>query len=130
MKPITEDFKSLVGRSHDMANCWDIVREFYFKCFGVELKQYYQYYTGERKQTESLIQSNYNDFSKVEFKDINELQFGDIVILKLHGVESHIGVICGMGKMFHSTKTSGSVIESLDKWKTCIAGVYRLKDSQ
>jgi cell wall-associated NlpC family hydrolase len=108
-----------IGRNYEQVNCWDLVREFYLKEFGIELRQYYGKDLTSTEQ-QSLILSNRGSFTKVA-----DPQFGDLMLLKLYGIECHIGIFIGEGKFLHSIKTTGSVLDSLDRYKHLISGYYR-----
>ncbi len=123
MRVHQKDFKSLVGKPYDLANCWDIVREFYMLVFQMEIKTYYHEVPETREATQSLIYTAKGDFNQVD----GPPEFGDIILFEIRGIESHIGVYVGEGKFLHSSKTTGSVIDRIDKWKNLIVGYFRHK---
>lgn len=119
----SQDFSSFVGRTYEQANCWQLIREFYLSMFQVELKNYYDGPTPDRKDTQNLIYTNKGEFEKVE----GQPEFGDIVLIKLHGIESHLAVYVGSDRLLHSVRTTGSVVEPVKKYEKLIVGFYRLK---
>ena len=119
----TPDFSKLVGKPYEMANCWDLVREFYMSVFHIELSKYYNDLTPNPTETKNLISTNVGQFTKVE----GPPEFGDIVLFKVRGIESHIGVYIGDGKFLHSSVKTGSVIDLVDRWKNVLVGYYRHK---
>lgn len=111
-----------IGKSYDTYNCFDLVKDFYADNFGLDIKNYFE--GGEvpgRKEVESLIISNKGDFVKITDRPI----FGDIVVIKLYGLECHIGVCIDGNRFLHSIKNSGSVIDRLERYHRMIAGFYR-----
>lgn len=116
--------KKYIGRSYEQVDCWDLVREFYLAEFNIELSQIY---SGPNKQspefTSMMISSNKGQFLKVE----DSPRYGDLMAIKLFGVECHIGIFIGEGKFLHSVRTTGSVLDSLEKYKHLITGYYRHK---
>lgn len=122
LQQTTQDFSSLIGIPYEEKNCWDLVVSFYSTILKIELKHYYDGPTPHRDVTKNLIYSNVGEFEKV-----TSPSFGDIILIKLYGVESHIGVYVENGRMLHSIRGRGSVIELLDRWKTTIVGYYRIK---
>lgn len=120
---IQDSFKELIGTPYIEKDCWGIVVEFYKIVMGIDLKRYYDDIPSNRDIAKNLIYSNMGDFLKIEEKDA---KFGDIILIKLYGVESHISVYLGEGKMLHSTLHSGCVIESISRWKNLIVGYYRV----
>lgn len=91
--------------------------------FNVHLKHYYHETPKDRKETNLLIYSNIGDFHQVPSGE--SPQFGDLIIFKIHGIESHIGVLIDESRFIHSSKTTGSVIDRIEKWKHLIVGYYR-----
>lgn len=114
-------YASLLGTPYAKKDCYGIVREFYKLEFGKELKKYYEDGPKEGAEANNLIYSSVGDFRLVE-----DARFGDILLIKLMGVECHIAVYLGDGLMIHTTKTTGCVIERFAKWKKLVAGIYRV----
>lgn len=112
-----------IGRPYEKANCLDIAREFYMREFQIEIKQYYEGPTPGPKDVEALIVSNKGEFVAVS----DEPQFGDLVVIRLYGVECHLGIFIQKGKFLHSIKTAGSVLDNLTKYEKMIVGFYRHK---
>lgn len=118
---ISEDYSKLVGIPYIRKNCWELAKDFYSVVFGIQLKHYYLDMPKDRQAYQDIIYSSKGDFTKVE-----EPQFGDLILLRVRGLESHIAVYVGDGKMLHTTRNTGSVIDRVEKWKTLIAGYYRV----
>lgn len=112
--------KKYIGRPYEATNCFEIVREFYLGEFNLEVKQYYSGCTPKDKEVEALIQTNRGDFIRVE-----EPQFGDILLIKLKGVECHLGIYIQKETFLHSIKGTGSVLDKVEKYKNLIVGYYR-----
>ena len=112
--------KRYIGKPYETTNCFDIVREFYLGEFNLEIKQYYSGKTPTDKEVESLVHTNKGDFIRVE-----EPRFGDLVLIKLKGVECHLGVYIQKENFLHSIKGTGSVLDKVDKYKHLIVGYFR-----
>ncbi len=110
-----------VGIPYEKKNCWDLTVDFYSEILGIDLFHIYSGHTPSRPDTKNLIFSNMG-----EFHPVLSPEFGDVIILKIFGVESHIAVYLGEGKMLHTSKRLGSVIERTDKWKKMIVGYFRV----
>ena len=117
-------YASLIGVPYHEKSCYQIVQEFYRLEFGAELQSYYEELPENRDITKGLIYSSMRDFDNVTH---DARKFGDIVLLKLYGVESHIGVYVGEGTILHTTIHSGCVIDRLSRWEKLIVGFYRVK---
>ena len=126
-QPSTQEYfkglVNLVGTPYSVANCWELAVLFYDRVFGISL---YHIYSGpipeDRKDKKNLIYTNMGEFEEVTIPE-----FGDIVLIKLFGVESHIGVFVGSGMFMHTTRNTGCVMDRVDKWKKMIVGYYRVK---
>ena len=116
------NISKLVGRSYDQADCWDTAREFYMLVFQVELKHYYSETPHDRKDIKNLIYTNRGDFEEVID---GSKRYGDILLFKIHGVESHLGVDILNGQFLHSSKKAGSCIDRMERWEKMLVGRYR-----
>jgi hypothetical protein len=116
------DFSKYIGRSYETYDCFALVREFYADHFGLSLHNYFDGSSGiSKKEVQTLISANKGHFTEVRGKP----KLGDIVVIKLFGIECHIGV-CVSDKMFlHSIKGVGSAMEKLSRYSRLIAGYYR-----
>lgn len=115
-------YDHLIGIPYDEKNCWDIVVDFYNLVFNISLHDYYTGPNPGRDVTKNLIYSSAGEFEKVD-----KPKFGDIIIMKVHGIESHIGVYLDSSRLLHSTARSGCVIDRLSRWEKLVVGYYRVK---
>lgn len=119
---MNKDYSCLIGIPYEKYDCWGIVREWYKIVYGIELKHYYSEVPNDRNIANSLIYSSMGDFKKVETPE-----FGDIVLIKLFGVESHIAVYLGDGLILHTSKNTGCIIDRLSKWGKVVTGYFRIE---
>jgi cell wall-associated NlpC family hydrolase len=105
-------------------DCWQVAQEFYRLVFDIELKHYYQETPKNKDIKSNLIYSNKGDFIKVDSP-----VFGDLITIKIYGIESHIAVFLGNGKMLHTSDKTGCMIDSLSKWQKMVSGYYRVKNN-
>ncbi len=117
------DLRKYIGRGYETYDCLALVKEFYKDFFNIEVKNYYEGANPTAKEAEILISSNKGDFEKVE-----DPKFGDIVVIKLYGIECHIGVVVGDTKFLHSAKNIGSNIDRLSRYARLIVGYYRHRE--
>lgn len=116
------DYSNLIGIPYSDKDCWAIVVAFYRQVFKIELQPYYSEVPTDRKVTEKLVYSARKDFDQVY-----DRKFGDIVLMKMLGFESHIAVYLGDGKILHTQEKTGCVIDSIAKWEKIVIGFYRPK---
>lgn len=114
----------LVGTPYETLDCWGIAKEFYRMAFNVELKAYYDGTPQPRDIAKKLIYTNMGDFEKVETAP----QVGDLIIIRLFGVESHVAIYLGEGRILHTSKANGCFIDQAAKWSHLIVGYYRVKN--
>jgi len=114
----------MIGTPYEVLDCWGVAKEFYSLELGVELKHYYKDAPNDSGIANNLIYSNMGDFHKVEGLP----KYGDIVLIKLMGIESHIAIFLGGGKILHTSKKTGCVIDNIyPKWEKAITGYFRIK---
>jgi len=116
----TADFSNLIGVPYAKKDCWQLAKEFYSQVMGRELEHYYEN-TPNRYAVRDLVFSKEKEFHKVRSP-----KFGDIMLIRLHGVECHIGVYVDNGLFLHTTKATGSCIDRVARWKDMIVGYYSL----
>ena len=116
------DLAKYVGRPYENFNCLDLVKEFYLDVFNIKVDNYYDGPVPSPSEVQTLIASNKGEFVQVEMADVT---FGDIVVIRLRGMDCHIGVFIEGGKFIHSAKTTGSNIDRLSRYRNMISGYYR-----
>lgn len=120
---ILEGYSNLIGIPYEEMNCFALAKAFYKQVLGLDLKSYHDGKSKETKESsKALIYTNLGDFYLVEIPN-----FGDLILLKLWGIESHIGVYLGDGLMLHSIQGTGSAIDRVTRWGKNISGYYRPK---
>lgn len=112
-----------IGKEYEKYNCLDLVKEFYADQYGIIIKDYFEGPVPAKKDIECLIVSN-----KGEFEQVRSPRFGDIVVIKLYGYSSHIGVCIGEDKFLHSVRTAGSCLDTLSRYSRIIEGYYRHRE--
>ena len=114
-------YAALIGTPYSKMNCWDVAREFYRLEMGEELKHYMVDSIEDREAIKNLIYANSGEFFKVDTPE-----FGDLMLIKIRGIESHIAVYLGQGRLLHSMQSAGCVVDRVDRWDKVILGYYRL----
>jgi cell wall-associated NlpC family hydrolase len=117
----TKNLARYIGRPYEKVNCWDLVREFYLGEFRIELSRYHNGLTPDKYVSASLIQSNKGDFVRVD----GPAEYGDLMLIKLEGIECHIGIYIGNGRFLHTLQMAGSCLDRFDKYRTRTVGFFR-----
>ena len=128
LQKTSEAYSSLIGIPYSEAHCWEIVKRFYKIEFDIELNHIATEgidYVRDKKAVQTAIWAYRKDFLKVE----SGYQFGDIVLMRIRALESHIGVYVGSNKLLHTLEQTGCVVDLLPRWVNNVVGVYRLHDT-
>lgn len=115
--------RKYIGRDYHDYNCLDLVRDFYADHFGVLIRNYFDGPVPSREGVQTLIASNKGEFEKVDTP-----KFGDIIVIRLFGVECHIGIYINEKRFLHSIKGAGSSLDLLERYSRMIAGYYRHRE--
>jgi cell wall-associated NlpC family hydrolase len=117
----TLDFSDLIGIPYLEMDCWQLIVEVYRRK-GITLQKYYDTPPQDKSYVASLIEAGKSNILKVE----NPLP-NDIFTARLLGIECHVGIYLGRGKILHTMAKSNCVVDSLSKWKHRITGFYRVE---
>lgn len=110
----------LIGLPYFAFDCWQLVKLFYHKVFQIELLRYEYKDPNDENDISNLI-----DASKHSYQKVSKPEFGDIILLRIHGLPAHVGIYLNEKQFLHTTKNTGSLIDSLPNWKNKIVGYYR-----
>lgn len=97
-------------------------KRFYSEILKIELNHYFDKLPSDRIQMKNLIYTNIGDFERTD-----NPKFGDLILLRIKGIESHIAINIDNSRMFHTMRNTGSVIDRKSRWSTLITGYYTLK---
>lgn len=121
-KEFSQICSKLVGVPYSVLDCWGLAVEFYKQVFEIDLKRYYDEIPQDRDVTKNLIYTH-----RGEFEEVKDRKMGDLITIRLFGIESHIAIYLGNNKILHTSKHSGGIIENISKWEKLIVGFYRIK---
>lgn len=115
------------GRDETGMDCWGLARHVYNKEFNISLPSFCEDYQGDdRARITELIAQHREGWEKV-----TEPKSGDLVLLRILGSESHIGIITEYPYFLHAREGYSSSIEKLDNtaWKHRVVGIFRYKEN-
>lgn len=121
--PLTVDMTKLVGVAYEKMDCFQLVKRFYQEALDTEVFNAIPY--GEDNWERSVLIHTH----KNKFVEVPTPKYGDIVVIKIHGLECHLGVVLEGNRFLHTTKKTGAVIDQLGRWRKLIAGYYRLEEA-
>lgn len=110
------------GRDRSGIDCWGLARLVYKEQFDIELPNLDDSY--DLSEQDALV--DLMAIHKEDWKATNVPNIGDVVVFKILGQPTHVGIVCGAGTFLHAREGSDSVIERLDSgaWKHRIEGFY------
>lgn len=119
---MNKNYASLIGIPYEKKDCWSLAVDFYRDILGIELKSYFDGPIPERSEVQALVFTNKGDFEQVKTP-----QFGDIIVIKLFGIQCHFAIYLGSGQILHTTRKTGSVVDRFSRWSAAMIGFYRVK---
>lgn len=120
LTPTHLDAAHLVGVPYSKKNCWQLCEQYYLDVLGVKLEYNPEFDTTDKHLSCSFIKANKQDFMKVASPNKH-----DLIVIRIQGVECHIGIYLNSGLFLHTTKKTGSVIDRVGRWQNMIEGYYR-----
>lgn len=111
------------GREFDGVDCWGLVRLFYKNEYQIDLPSFSSEYT----QTDTgRIQELIAQY-KEGWEQIEQPEEGSIVLFRVLGSESHVGIVVNETQFLHVRENQDSAIETLDgsMWKKRIVGYFK-----
>lgn len=110
----------LVGLPYDEFDCFQLYRLFQQKLNGIEIPKHFYGDPLDVDHISQVVKDN-----KISYKRIQKPALGDIILLRVFGVPSHIGIYLDQDRFLHTQKQTGSIVEKLNKWEKRIIGFYR-----
>lgn len=109
-----------IGVDYNRYDCWELTKLFYVELMGIDLDEVAYDDPNNKKNVSRLIEIERQKFSR-----IHSPSFGDIIVFKILGIASHLGIYVGDGKFLHTMNNTGCVVDNLSKWKWRVEGFYR-----
>jgi cell wall-associated NlpC family hydrolase len=115
----TPEYSKLIGIPYKDLDCWGVVREFYSVMFNIELYKYYET-TPKGKNASDKVHAALPDF-----KQVDSPRLGDIILIRLNGLPSHVGVFINDTHFLHTKELTGCILDRIGKWDRMIEGFFR-----
>jgi sulfur carrier protein ThiS len=114
------------GRDESGVDCWGLVRLVYKNEYGILLPSFSEQYELDDTNRIADLFAQY----KEGWDPVTTPSAGDVVLFKILGYETHIGVCVDKSKFLHVREGKDSVIESLTnlKWSKRVVGVFKYSD--
>lgn len=116
------------GRDFDGLDCWGLVRLVYKNEFKIDLPSFSSEYTQtDVSRIEELI-AQY----KEGWESIEQPEEGSIVLFRVLGSESHVGIVVNSEQFLHVRENQDSAIENFSSpfWKKRIVGYFKYSENK
>ena len=111
------------GRDFDGVDCWGLARLFYKNELNIDLPSFSSEYTQTDVQRIEELIAQY----KEGWEQIEQPEEGSIVLFRVLGSESHVGIIVNNEQFLHVRENQDSAIENFSSpfWKKRIVGYFK-----
>ena len=115
------------GRSLEGADCWGLSRLIYKNEFDIDLPSFSDNYAHEDTERIAELMIQYRE----GWEETNTYKSGDMILFRVLGHVSHIGVMINDTQFIHSRQGQDAAIDSLStsRWTHRIAGVYTYSEN-
>lgn len=119
------------GRSREGVDCWGLVCVIYKEMLNIDLPQFLNYKnTNDKQAILNIYAEQAKKWNKVPVGEEEEF---DVVVLKMMGLPTHVGVVCSKGFMIHCEMNVGTTVVEYSvrkhQWSRRLTGFYRYADS-
>lgn len=116
------------GRDSTGVDCWGLVRLVYSEQYNIDLPSFSTSYENEYRELIQEVIAQY----KEGWQQTQEPAQGDIILFKVLGTLSHVGIYLGDNKFMHAREGQGTVvIESTTsrEWEKRIVGYFKYTEN-
>lgn len=114
------------GRTREGADCWGILRIVFHERLRILLPSRSDDYasTEDRAEVAAILAGGLQDWSQIDPAAARPL---DGILMNTGGQPAHVGLYCGGGRLLHTERGTGSIIQPVDHIRVAsrIAGYFR-----
>lgn len=114
------------GRNRNGCDCWGLARIIYKEQLGIDLPTLIDYEnTKDSHAIAELYEKEHLTWEEIPLGEEKEF---DILVFKILGLPTHIGIVINKGMMIHCEYKIGTHITEYTRevqWRNRLAGVYR-----
>lgn len=114
------------GRDRSGCDCWGLARIIYKEQLGLDLPTLINY--ENTKDSHAIAELYENEHLKWQEIPVGEEKEFDILVFKILGLPTHIGIVINKGIMIHCEYKIGTHITEYTReiqWRNRLVGVYR-----
>jgi len=121
------------GRDRKGCDCWGLKRMILAEQFGVDVPSYDDAYfsTVDPAELRRVYEEEEHSGKWIEvmrgYDKPGDERPGDVVLMRMSGQPTHVGVVIAKGVMLHTEKDVNSATANIDgfTWKNRVIGIYR-----
>lgn len=110
------------ARGPDAVDCAGLVMQFYRHELGIELPAIFY---GEEISREGMAAIADDGLRSGQWIKIDQPSVGDVLVFRMFGQPTHVGVYIGGDDFLHSVEGKDSCIERVSSWGSRLIGVLR-----
>lgn len=114
------------GRDRNGCDCWGLARLIYDEQLGIKLPTLIDY--KNTKDSEAIAKLYEEEHKQWEEVPLGQEREFDIVVFKILGLPTHIGIVINKGAMLHCEYGVGTHASEYNRevqWKKRLTGIYR-----
>lgn len=115
-----------LGRDASGCDCWGLVRLVLAGEHGIDLPSYADSYTSpdEHQEIAGLISGA---CSSTAWRPVDGVRDFDVLVFRRGRLDTHVGLVCGRGRMLHMAGTDQSKIDAYETgaWGNRLHGAFR-----
>ena len=119
------------GRDYSGVDCWGLCILAYQEIMQIQLPLFSNIYYKDMSNYQETVDNLLNKKDELDeiFEEVNDPQFGDLILCTMLGRPLHIGFVIDRKRMLHTSPQHNTVIENFggNKWKNKIVGFYRYR---
>lgn len=115
-----DSIEEFIGLPYDEYDCFKLTRLVYKKINNLDLPEHFYSDPLDHFHVSQVV-----SLHKWRYKKVQKPKLGDIILLRVYGVPSHLGIYIDQNRFLHTQKQTGSIVDRLDKWEKRIVGFYR-----
>lgn len=115
------------GRGPETVDCAGLVLKFYREEFGIELPPMLYDPEISREDMAALAESG---IRSGEWIEIARPLPGDVLVFRMFGHPTHVGIYVGGDDFLHSVEGRDSCLERLSSWRSRLVGILRWHQRQ
>ena len=112
------------GRDRSGCDCWGLVRLVLREQFGQDLPDLSDGYA-TTKDADSIL--SLYEGEKSNWQRVTDGQAGDVIVLRIKGRPTHVGIVIEPGRMLHVDRGIDAATERYDgpHWRSRVEAIYR-----